>query len=302
MNPRQKRVAYIDGSETWGYGTFEELISYHATLATEYSEPLKVAGVAPMDTSVVSVLNQPLWFEPNWTRALRYREITRAAPLEITFQRPKWADGYDPPYPSDALIITQIVVYSRHNRSLRAQAVTNPSLEAVPLNALPAVFAAYIGSYGARPFLLFKFPEAPLPDDELWDQPLPPILEAPRTRPPVDSGVLDMALSSPPLEAGASEPNFAWGGDIDAAPVNIFFSNKDLPPSYSQPEGRLSLKIAIPRRTIALRAYAMPAHRIFPDLAPYQQWIYPGDTNEPVSPRNTFEDFPWLVDPEKYQP
>lgn len=291
---------------------------YHATLATEYAEPLKVAKVTPAltgagvnDSAMVQLLNQPIWYESDWKRATRYREATRITPQRITFERPKWADEYDPPYPTEALIITQLIVYIRRNVRTSPQegGVGLFTPDAVPLNAIPAAYATHVGTYGTNQVgIYYRFPEQPLEGDELWTGILPPIKKIARVRAPADAGVMNSPFSFPPTDPNAPltpTSGFAWGGEINAFPTNLWFGDQDgRTATYPQEVDRLTLDIVLPRRTIALRAYAMPAHRVFPDLIPYQRWLHPGDTNEPVSPDNTFtaEAVAWLVDPDKYQP
>lgn len=287
MGPKKKRMAYA-GVVDEAY-TYEQLVTYTASLSAEYAEPLKVKSLTPNNPNIVNTLNQPIWYEPEWRTSMQAREYTSRSPLTLTFERPKWADGYDPPYPTEALILTEIIAYARMPQTPWRYGPPTALENTIDLAYWPPASGTY--GYKAN---LFDFPEEPRPPDDPWEGSSPPFLRLLRLRPPADSGVVVRPFFLFPIPIFRDD--LRWGREL------LDFPQHTEPVHITQDIDRLTLKILLPPRTIALRAYAMPNYRIFPDLAPYHEWVYPGDTNEPVAPADTFASHPWLVDPEKYQP
>jgi hypothetical protein len=278
MGPRKKRISYINkepdsDKPSRAFFMLGSLVRYTAYLAPEYAEPLKVESTTPNDRSVVDTLNQPIWYEPEWRQAMRPRSLSRRAPVTVTFKRPKWADDYDPIYPTEALILTQLVAYAILPVTRDAFRPPTTIKNTIDLDYWPRAS----GTYGIY------------------------VLPVSLTRPynryvPVDAGVKARPFFPPLLPLPGSADNLRWGRPLIAFPQDYGVT------PIEQPEDRLTIKVVLPQRTIALRAYVAPNYRIAPDLVPYQEWTYPGDTNEPVAPNNTLTDFDWLVDPGKYQP
>ena len=274
MGPRKKHISYInrepaDTGQGHAFSTLDSFINYTAYLAPEYAEPLKVESTTPNDRNVVDTLNQPIWYEPEWHQAMRPRSFSRRAPVTVTFKRPKWADDYDPIYPTEALMLAQIIAYAILPATGDAFRPPTSIEDTVDLDYWPRSS----GTYGIYAFAGLSARYAP-----------------------ADSGVKVRPFFPPLLPLPGSADNLRWGRPLIAFPQDYGIT------PIEQPEDRLTIKVILPQRTIALRAYAAPNYRIAPDLVPYQEWVYPGDTNEPIAPSDTLTGLPWLADPEKYQP
>ena len=319
MGPAIKNISYINSTgrtdQQIPFRSLNEFLAYTARLASEYPEslivekawvdnpsltagnrdlPLDEHGKPLSNQRMVDALNQPIWYEPSWSplmypgspgkrsnreenelktsKVKPFKTLNSSRPVTIAFKRPEWADNYDPPYPTEAMVIYRIIVYAM------LPPMDNLNRIAIPNDAIDMdhIFRAS-GSYGVNYIRFLR-------------------------NVPVDSGV--KARNFVPTAQRTGQETYLW---LQLAmttwgwPLMRLANNGDVVP-IEQPEGRLTVKLLLPKRTIAVRAYAMPSYRITPDLIPYQDWIYPGDTNEPVSPDNTFDEFPWLVDPNKYSP